>query len=279
MYKNGGAAPGTVKSTALPVMPTTGSHTHTRDFVAAASGGAMRDTSLRRMRLLELGDVAQHLRHPDVLSNAEACLSALMDACAAWHADRGGAEDPVPVRVFLSVYMIALFPASVFDPPTEETVALTDAATALARQFDRLIKEACVHDRAAQRVRTSRLMALSVGFRERLYGYHRLYTAWAREDKLRLAGRLHGRLCALLGRLLDTAGPAEDLDATDREDLAALWERIERVRAVLARMTPTGPELLRSYDAASARLLEAHRDLRLQRQALDAMAGPLDDSD
>jgi hypothetical protein len=147
-------------------------------------------------------------------------------------------------RTLLSGFLIAGFPATVFEQPTEPLeTALSNATASFLRTFGRLVLHASAQQQEQEGQPLLLPLELTAELLPQMAAYEAAHAAWTAAYVPRLVRRLHLSLLAL------AQARATALGSGDHVLVAHMDTSISQLRANLARLAG-GPEALAAINAA-----------------------------
>jgi hypothetical protein len=182
------------------------------------------------------------LRSQQTIARSKACLQRLLRLSAFRHKldIQESAPAKIKTREFLAAYMIACFPANVFESIGPLEQAVLDAAGRMLAIFERI----CAALRGDGRQAFSQLPAeLTAALPVAVQAYLDRFMEWKVPDEARLARRIERALLAVL-QAQAQAGTAADAPVLT----AALTEQAGRLREKLAQLA--GAEAVARVEAA-----------------------------
>ena len=153
-------------------------------------------------------DMIHHFKDQRVMTSTKQSLDALLRIICSLHT-RGRSYFDMPVRVFLTSYMVSLYPTIVFEEMTPEATALKDASDKMTSQYN-TISEALL--RMQNRSNDIPFKELSKDFCENLLDYHNKFLIWQHLDEVRIISRILSTLSDLLLSMFRLGGHALDID-------------------------------------------------------------------
>lgn len=181
-------------------------------------------------------------------------------------------------RIFLTSFMVTIYPTTVFDRNTPETDSLKNAAENITTQFtaiiEYVIKSRLITAVEAEAIQSqeekdigyqnfNELLLLTHGFHVNLLAYHTKFYEWKQWDEPRVISNLHNVMVNLITAMYHVSGEHAEMNDTNA-DIARLMAvlAISRQRLAMFRVN----DLIKKFDVSISTYVNYRHCLRSLRE-------------